>query len=77
MRNKSGVLELSLSCSALFATGAFAADTASIGEPGRSAGGKNPLQNPKKSTSCTCTTKQTSYTCSIYRTKAGVFYEGC
>jgi hypothetical protein len=43
MRNKTGVLTLSVLCSALFASGAFAADPA--GEPGRSSGKKNPLNN--------------------------------
>jgi len=43
MRNKTGLVTLSLLCSALFATGAFAAD--SMGEPGRSEDGKNPLKN--------------------------------
>jgi hypothetical protein len=43
MRNKTGVLTLSILCSALIGANAFAADSA--GEPGRSAGGKNPLKN--------------------------------
>jgi len=43
MRNKTGAFTFSLLCSALFATGAFAAD--SIGEPGREAGKPNPLKN--------------------------------
>ena len=43
MRNKVGVLTLSVLCSALLSANAFAADSA--GEPGRSAGGKNPLKN--------------------------------
>ena len=40
---KKGTLTLSVLCSALLAANAFAADSA--GEPGRSAGGKNPLKN--------------------------------
>ena len=44
MRNKSGIFNLTLLCSALFTTGlATAAD--SIGEPGRSSGQKNALKN--------------------------------
>ena len=43
MRNKAGVLTLSVLCSALIGANAFAADA--TGEPGRSAGGKNPLKN--------------------------------
>ena len=43
MRNKVSVLMCSIACSALFSTGTWAADSA--GEPGRSAGGKNPLKN--------------------------------
>ncbi len=43
MRNKTGAFTLSLLCSALFASGAFAAD--SIGEPGRESGKPNPLKN--------------------------------
>ena len=43
MRNKSGAFTLSLLCSALFASGAFAAG--SIGEPGRESGKPNPLKN--------------------------------
>ena len=43
MKNNSGAFALSVLCSALFATGAFAADP--VGEPGREAGGKNPLKN--------------------------------
>ena len=43
MRTKTKLLNLSLLCSALFAAGAWAADSA--GEPGRSAGKKNPLKN--------------------------------
>jgi hypothetical protein len=43
MRNKAGVLTLSVLCSALLGANAFAADSA--GESGRSAGGKNPLKN--------------------------------
>ena len=43
MRTRTRVLTLSVLCSALFTGGAFAADAA--GEPGRSAGGKNPLKN--------------------------------
>jgi hypothetical protein len=43
MRNKAGVLTLSILCSALISANAYAAD--SIGEPGRSAGGKNTLKN--------------------------------
>jgi len=43
MRNKVGVLTLSVLCSALLGANAIAADSA--GEPGRSAGGKNPLNN--------------------------------
>ncbi len=43
MNTRTGVLTLSALCSALFAAGALAADSA--GEPGRSAGGKNPLKN--------------------------------
>ena len=43
MRNKTGILSLSALCFAMLATHAFAADPA--GEPGRSAGGKNPLNN--------------------------------
>jgi len=38
-----GVFFLPLLCSALFSVGAMAADP--VGEPGRSAGGKNPLKN--------------------------------
>ena len=40
---RTGALALSVLCSALFAAGAFAADSA--GEPGRSSGKKNPLNN--------------------------------
>jgi len=43
MRTRTKLLNLSLLCSALFAAGAWAADSA--GEPGRSAGKKNPLKN--------------------------------
>ena len=43
MKTSTGVLTLSVLCSALFSANAFAADPA--GEPGRSAGGKNPLKN--------------------------------
>ena len=43
MRDKTGVFGLALLCSALISANAFAAD--SIGEPGRSAGGKNALKN--------------------------------
>jgi hypothetical protein len=43
MNTRTNVLKLSILCSALFATGAIAAD--SVGEPGRSAGEKNPLKN--------------------------------
>ena len=43
MKRRVGVLTLSVLCSALISANAFAAD--SIGEPGRSAGGKNPLKN--------------------------------
>ena len=45
MRARTRVLTLSVLCSALFTGGAFAADADSAGEPGRSAGGKNPLKN--------------------------------
>jgi hypothetical protein len=43
MKTKTGVLALSVLCSALFMAGALAAD--SMGEPGRSSGKKNPLNN--------------------------------
>ena len=43
MKNKTCVLTLSILCSALIGANAFAAESA--GEPGRSAGGKNPLKN--------------------------------
>ena len=43
MRNKTSVLTLSVLCSALIGANTLAAD--SIGEPGRGAGGKNPLKN--------------------------------
>ncbi len=43
MKDKTCILALSALCSALFVVNAFAAD--SIGEPGRGAGGKNPLKN--------------------------------
>ena len=43
MRNKTSVLTLSTLCSALIGANVFAADSA--GEPGRSAGKKNPLNN--------------------------------
>jgi len=43
MRNKTSVLTLSVLCSALIGANAFAADSA--GEPGRSSGKKNPLNN--------------------------------
>ena len=43
MTTKTGALTLSVLCSALFAAGAWAGDP--VGEPGRSAGGKNPLKN--------------------------------
>jgi hypothetical protein len=43
MEAKTGVRTLSILCSVLLAAGAFAADP--VGEPGRSAGGKNPLKN--------------------------------
>ena len=43
MRNKASVLTLSVLCSALVSANAFAADP--VGEPGRSGGGKNPLNN--------------------------------
>ena len=42
MRNR--FLTLSVLCSALLATGAVSAAD-SVGEPGRNAGGKNPLKN--------------------------------
>jgi hypothetical protein len=45
MRIRTRVFTLSVLCSALFTGGAFAADADSAGEPGRSAGGKNPLKN--------------------------------
>ena len=40
---RAGVFTLSVLCSALFATGAIAAD--SLGEPGRGSGEPNPLNN--------------------------------
>ena len=43
MKSKTGIFTLSVLCSALFSANVFAADSA--GEPGRSAGGKNPLKN--------------------------------
>jgi hypothetical protein len=43
MRNQIGVRVFTVACSALLASGAFAADSA--GEPGRSSGGNNPLNN--------------------------------
>jgi hypothetical protein len=43
MRTKTKLKTLSFLFSALFAAGVFAADSA--GEPGRNAGGKNPLNN--------------------------------
>ena len=43
MRNKTGVVTLSILCSALLGAHAFAADR--VGEPGRGSGGKNPLKN--------------------------------
>jgi hypothetical protein len=43
MKTRTRVLTLSVLCSALFTGGAFAADP--VGEPGRSASGKNPLKN--------------------------------
>ena len=43
MRDKTSVLSLSILCSALISANAFTAD--STGEPGRSADGKNPLNN--------------------------------
>ena len=43
MRKKIKVFNLSVLCSALLTTGAFAADL--VGEPGREAGGKSPLKN--------------------------------
>jgi hypothetical protein len=43
MRKKIKVLQLSLLCSALLATGAYAAG--SVGEPGRESGKPNPLKN--------------------------------
>lgn len=43
MNNKTCVFRLSVLCSAMFATVAFAAD--SSGEPGRSSGKPNPLNN--------------------------------
>jgi hypothetical protein len=43
MRIKTGALTCSVVCSALLAAGSVFADP--IGEPGRSAGGKNPLKN--------------------------------
>ena len=43
MRSKPGVLTLSVFCSVLMSANAFASD--SIGEPGRSSGEKNPLNN--------------------------------
>ena len=43
MRNRTSVLTLSILCSALFTAGALAADSA--GEPGRSSGKGNPLNN--------------------------------
>jgi hypothetical protein len=43
MRNKTSALALSVLCSALISANAFSADSA--GEPGRSDGGKNPLNN--------------------------------
>ncbi len=43
VRNKAGILTFSVLCLSLISANAFAADSA--GEPGRSAGGKNPLKN--------------------------------
>ena len=43
MRNKVGVVLLSSLCSAMFVSGAFAAD--SIGEPDHDSGKPNPLNN--------------------------------
>jgi len=43
MEIKTGIVSLVLLCSAIFATSVFAADSA--GEPGRSSGKKNPLNN--------------------------------
>jgi len=43
MRDRASALALSVLCSALISANTFAAD--STGEPGRSAGGKNPLNN--------------------------------
>ena len=43
MPNRRSTKALSVLCAAMFVSGAFAAD--SIGEPGRSAGGKNLLKN--------------------------------
>jgi hypothetical protein len=43
VETKTGVIALSILCSALLAPGAFAVDP--IGEPGRSSGSKNPLKN--------------------------------
>ena len=43
MKSKTYFLGLSLLCVALLTTNVWAADSA--GEPGRSAGGKNPLKN--------------------------------
>jgi len=43
MMSVAGVFTLPVLCTALFTVGAFAAESA--GEPGRSAGGKNPLKN--------------------------------
>ena len=43
MRNKTAILTISILCSALFTAGAMAADSA--GEPGRSSGKANPLNN--------------------------------
>jgi hypothetical protein len=43
MRNKTGAATVSVLCSVLLASGAFAAD--SVGEPGRESGKPNPLNN--------------------------------
>ena len=43
MRNKISVLTISVLCSALIGANAFSADP--VGEPGRSSGEKNPLNN--------------------------------
>ncbi len=43
MRNRTGIFSLSLLCSVMLAASAFAADP--IGEPDRSSGKPNPLNN--------------------------------